>query len=148
MKCNLWSSRHFFIFCDPLIYFVVSFYFLVLGREAPSLKMGSVCFSYYFLGGSTFRLLLIGWRATNMSWMSSGEERNVGERSVLCLPNLALWTGLLERSYHVKKGNDGCGGPTLNFIERLVFIMLSSLSVVWLPCRTNYIRYVSKLWCA
>ena len=30
-------------------------------------------------GGSTFGLMLIGWRAANMSSMSSGEERNVVE---------------------------------------------------------------------
>ena len=36
--------------------------------------------------------MLIGWRAANMSSMSSCEERNIDERGVLCLPNLALWT--------------------------------------------------------
>ena len=53
-------------------------------------------FSYYIWCGEGGRLpvlMLIGGRATNMSSMSSGEERNVGERSGLCLPNLALRTG-------------------------------------------------------
>ena len=47
--------------------------------------------------GLIFGLMLIGWRAVN-----SGEKRNVGKRSVICLPNLAPWTVLLERSYHVQ----------------------------------------------
>ena len=54
--------------------------------------MGSVCFSYYNFWGSTSGLMLIGWRAAYLSSMSSGEKRNVGERSVLSLLNLALWT--------------------------------------------------------
>ena len=50
--------------------------------------------------------MLIGWRAAN-----SDEERNVGERSVICLPNLAPWTVLLEHSYHVQTHTPAAGGP-------------------------------------
>ena len=65
------------------------------GREAPSLKMGFVCFSFVclfvcVLGGSTYGLMLIGWHAANMSSMSSGKEQNVGEQSVFCFPWLCL----------------------------------------------------------
>ena len=76
-------------------------------------------FFFFFFwggGGSSFGLTLIGWCATNMSSMSSGKGRNVGERSVLCLPNLALWTDfrtLISRT----DADAGCGRPTLNFIE-------------------------------
>ena len=78
------------------------------GREAPSLKMGSVCFSDYSLGVD-FRSLCWLVRAPPIS----GEERNVGEWSVLCLPGLFVRTLIsLTNAYA------GCGRPTLNFAER------------------------------
>ena len=54
------------------------------------LKWAPLVFRIIFWGVD-FWSMLIGWRAANMSAMSYGEERNVGERSVLCLLNLALW---------------------------------------------------------
>ena len=52
-------------------------------------------FVYFFVLflGSTSGLMLIGWRTTNIiKSMSSGKVQNVGERSVLCLSNLAQCT--------------------------------------------------------
>ena len=63
------------------MYAILLFAFsLLLGpaqRRGPSLKMGSVCLSHFFGwgGGSTSCLMLIGWRAVDMSSTSSGEER-------------------------------------------------------------------------
>ena len=39
---------------------ILVFYLSLLGPKAPSLKLGSVCSSYYFLEGSTFGRYLIG----------------------------------------------------------------------------------------
>ena len=114
-----WKSQYVscYFFTHSIAFPKLSNWLYYSGREAPSLKMGSFCFSYYyyyyFFLVSTSGLMLIGWNATNMSSMSSGEERNVGEWSVLCF--LALWTvwTLISR----RNAYAGCGRPALNFIE-------------------------------
>ena len=57
---------------------------------------------------------------------ASGEEQNVGEWSVLCLANLALWTA-------------GCGRPTLNCIGRFWLESVRSASKLNSKCtQMNY----------
>ena len=56
----------------------------------------------FFGGGSTSGLMLIGWHAANMSTMSSGEERNVGQINELCFAKFGSADCLLKRSYHVQ----------------------------------------------
>ena len=65
--------------------------------------MGSVCFSYFW--GSNSGLMLIGWHATNMSSMSSGEGRRT-----LFVRTLISRTNAFA----------GCSRPTLNAVERFV----------------------------
>ena len=60
--------------------------------------------------GSTSTLMMIGWCPANMS---SGEERNVSEWSVLCFPDLWTVRTLISRT----DAYAGSGRPTLNFIE-------------------------------
>ena len=68
--------------------------------------------------------------------MSSGEERNVGERSVTWLNGLFVRT-LISRT----NAYAGCGRPNLNFIERFVL-----LTAVPTASRTVCIQiYMSKL---
>ena len=55
-----------------------------------------------------------------MSAMSSGEERNVGERSVLCFAKLASNELFVRTLISRTNAYAGCGRPTLNFIERFV----------------------------
>ena len=75
--------------------------------------------------GSTSGLMLIDLRAANMSSMSSGEERNVGEWCAL-LP-LALWT--VSYNDHITYR------PTLNCIERFE---LGSLHSLFLYCSMGH----------
>ena len=44
---------------------VCRYYYYCSGREAASLKMGSVCFSHYCCGGRLPVFMLVGWRAAN-----------------------------------------------------------------------------------
>ena len=115
------------------------------GLEATILKIGSVCFSYSYFLGSTSGLMLIGWRAANMSLMSS--------------------CALLDCAHITYKRYASCGRPTLTFIQRFVLgrsvptakplllfwnkvysiecFLLSSLSVVWVPWRSKTVEQIT-----
>ena len=57
------------------------------GREAPSLKMGSVWFSYYFLGGQLLVFMLIGWHAANNHVLCSWAKYSCADDMVQELPS-------------------------------------------------------------
>ena len=119
--------------CTRATFSVDIWYILLLG---PTLKMG-----FFFLG-STSGLYLIGWRAANMSSMSSGEECNV---KCALLVQLGSMDCLLERSYHIHTPAADTHWFLLSILAWVAFRQQSlhlvlSGSVILFAVHSNYAR--------
>ena len=150
-----WPENEAVINCVTQSNFPCGLFSFYSGREAPSIKMSSVCFLYYYFGGVDFR--------SYADWLACRQYvNNVIWRRTKCGPDkwallCSTWLcGLFVKTLISRTNAYGsCSRPTLNFIECFVLrrsaptakplllfwnkvsfcrvFLLSSLSVVWVP---------------
>ena len=128
-----WTSRLYYCFFNSITHWIaIHSENNYSGREAPSLKMGSVCFSYYYYYYYYYYYLedlrsYADWLVRRQYLASSVIWRRTKCGNVLCFPWLH---GLFVRTLMSRADADaGCGRPTLNFIERFELGSLRSDTV-------------------